>query len=541
MKIPRNVIAYVDAVPKIIQVLEDFESAVVSTLGPMGHTTVIGSVDESVPHVTKDGVTVSESIHYLDPLQEAIATLLRESARRTAEEVGDGTTTSMLIACTLIKSAIEERDNGGSDNLRSFFDGVEKAIDYAIEYLQEETVEIEMGSDELKAVIKISSNSDKELTANLVEVTEAVGVHGIIDVKLSESNEVEVNISDGAMLDTNVVLFPGSSNSFEVEGLCEIVLVESGVSTINSITELLTHASRGQAVILIAKEFSKEVINIVRTNNNRSVTNIVLAEAEGFGKSRLEILRDLSAITNADIFSTDGSTEFALRSFNPALAGKVNGCTVNSEEVILYCDPMFTESEESKSRFAVLSEEYVQHNTGSDIVSAGEHNVLKRRMAKYVSLATINVGGVTRAIANEVKDRYDDAVHAISAAVNSGVLPGGGASLVRAINIIEARRDTFSVKEVNGSKVVIEACKAPLNRLCSNSGFVLSNEIFQEILEGEAISYNILTKKIVNAYEEGILDPALVLIKSLINASAVMKSIMNSNAFIIPDYGEVQR
>ncbi len=536
IKLPKKVISYDVAVSSILEVIEDFTNSVISTLGPMGQTTILGNGDGEVPHVTKDGVTVSESIYYLDNLKLTIATLLKEASRKTSEEVGDGTTTSMLLACTLIKSAIKAKEV--VSNFRQYLDGVDKAIDYIIEYLQEETVEIKMNSKELKAVINISSNNDSEITDTLIKVTEQIGTHGIIDVKSSENSVTDVKISNGAMIETAVMEYPTTSGIYEVDGVCDVVLVEGGIDDIPTLQSLLTYYTNKITVIIVAKDFSKQVINTVRTNNQRGVTNIVLAIAEGFGNSKSEILKDLSVITGGSIFSTDGSTELLLRNFKPNAAGRVLGVTVSSREVILYCNPTNTDSQEANDRFEGLKDSYTNQGSTSSLVSAGEQNVLKRRMAKYVSLATINVGGVTKAEATERKDRYDDAVHAISAAINNGVLPGGGASLLRAVNIITARTESFEGAEAVGAEAVMEACKAPLITLGLNSGFKVSDEVIEKLKIIENSSYDVVTMKIVDAYEFGILDPALVLIKALDNASAITRSIINSNAFIVPDYGE---
>lgn len=533
--LPKKIVSYKDAADIIIEVCNDFKAAVVSTLGPMGQTTIIGQTGNEIPHVTKDGVTVSESIYYLDALKQSIGTLLKESSRKTSEEVGDGTTTSMLLACTLIENAMTYKKLK-TINFRQYLEGMNKAVDYIIEYLQEETVEIEMNSKELKAVINISSNNDPKITQMLIDITGKIGAHGIIDVKLTEDMTTTVNVSDGAMIEGNVIEYPGTENIFEIDGECDIVLVEGAIQDIPTIKSLLSHYADSKFLVLIAKEFSNSIINTIKTNNNRRVTNIVLVESEGFGQSRIEILKDLAVITDSYIYSTDGSTEYSLNNFDLLGVGKVKGITVNSREVILYCNPIYTESEPAVARFEKLKEEFNQVSSTSAIFSSGEYNMWKRRMAKYVSLATINVGGTTRAEAAEKKDRFDDAVHAISAAINNGVLPGGGASFLRAINIIESRIKTFEGDELKGAQSIIHACKSPIRTLCLNSGFSIDEDIIQKLKNEENTVYDVFTQKVVNAYTVGILDPALVLIKTLDNASAVTKSIVNSNAFIIPDY-----
>lgn len=529
MGIPKIITSFKDAKSGIDRVLHDFTHSVLSTLGPLGKTIVLSSEGDEVPHVTKDGVTVSESIYYKDQLMNSVAALLKESARKTSEEVGDGTTTSVLLAISLIRES--RKSLGVLPNFRGYLDGVDKAIDFVVEYLQEEVREVEMGSKELKGVINISSNNDADVTDMLVELTETIGPHGIIDVKVGDNNVTNVESYEGASIDSRVVVKPGTGKTHEVIVPANIVLVEGAIVTVNEIKNILTDSAASKIpLVIVAKEFSEVVINAVNVNNRNNSISAVLVEAEGFGNSRLEILKDIAAVTGATIVSTDGSVGHLLRSFQPDYYGFVSGLVATEREVILYCDKVNLELESTVKRKEKLIKEY------EDNTDVTNNTLYRRRLSKFVRVATIYVGGDTKAQAMEAKDRIDDAVAAISAAVNGGVLPGGGAALIRAMQILEARGDAFEAgAEEWGKTAVMNLCEAPLHVLVQNAGFELPEDVIEKLQKNPNLAYDIVEKRIVDAYETGILDPALVLIKALANAAAVNRSIVNSNAFIIEE------
>lgn len=522
---------YVSPISKVkselLEVLNDFETSVIATFGPLGKTVIISTLEGIVPHVTKDGVTVSESIVYSDTLKNNIAALIKEAARKTSEEVGDGTTTATLLAINLIKESL----NSIHSNMRSYLEGIDKAVDYVIECLQEDIKEIEMGSEEMKAVINISSNNDLEITSLLTDITEKIGPHGIIDVKYGEG-ETNVIISNGAVIESNIVAYPDVNYIYEYNNRTDILLVEGVIEKVNEIKEVLKYAALGDKtpIVIIAQGFSQEVHRVVNINNQNESCKVSLIEAEGFSTSRLQILKDIALITGAEILSTQGATPLDLRTFNSVHLGTVNGIVVNPHQIILYCDKALLESKEVLARKAQLIEEYEGSKITETIVSVGENSVLKRRLSKFVSLATIFVGGRTKAEQQEKRDRMEDAVAAISAAVNGGVLPGGGAALYRAPAILDARKQDFAENaQLLGMTAIINLCAAPILELTGHS--LNEDKLTQIYLDNES-AYNVITKEIVNAYEVGILDPALVLIKALTNAVAVNRSIMNSSAFI---------
>lgn len=511
----------------IIETISEFCGAVCSTLGPGGKNVII-STGEVVPHVTKDGVTVSESIHYADPAKEAIISLIKESARKTASTVGDGTTTSTLLVKALVISGMSALKQVSSRKV--FMDALENTLDDVKEYLEDMKVMIDKDSELLKSVISISSNSDAEVTKLVSEAVKHAGADGIINVEATDEIISEVITTKGASLDTRVLT--SATGEYTTSN---IVLIEGAIKEVFEIEAILQYAARtGTPIVIIAKEFSESVIKVVNVNNGRGKLQIVLAEAEGFSTFRMEILKDLGFLTGADIISTDGSTSHSLKGFNADNVGTVEKVIFNKHELILFpFEDKYTEEVDklTESLKATYNEVKLDPNS-----ARASH--IKRRLSKYATVATIRVGGVTEGEVKEKKDRVDDAVCAVSAAVNGGVLPGGGMALYNAGQFLKNSKlkPDMNPDEGKAINVIIHACSAPISTLCSNAGIDWSIYCANEqLMQSENNVLDINELVIGDAFALGIIDPALVPINAILNAASVTKTLLKSKVIIIPD------
>lgn len=511
----------------VLETVTEFCDAVCSTLGPGGRTVIIADSDGDIPHVTKDGVTVSESIKYSDPTKQAIVSLIKESARKTATAVGDGTTTSTL----LVKHMISNGLNAISicDSAKAFIDYFDEAISDVIEYLEDTKTIIDKDSDLLTSVITISSNNDQEVIDLVNKAVKSAGVDGIINVESTDSLISEVTTTNGASLDTRV--FTKSKSEKTETG---IILIEGPISDVYQIEHILRHIrTTNQPFIIIAKEFSDTVQRVIDVNKSRSFIDVTLAEAEGFSSYRLEILRDIAAITGATILSVDGSTSTLLRDYLPMHTGVVEKAIISPNEIILFPfeDKITPETDKLvKELKAAYNEVKLDANS-----APGTH--IKRRLSKYSSVATIRVGGATQAEVAEKKDRVDDAVCAVSAAVNGGVLPGGGMALYYAGQFMKSKlTDDLPFDKKSALSVVIDACTAPIKTLCGNAGVdwdkYSSNPLFKD---SETTVLDLDSLEVGDAFTLGIIDPALVAINAITNASSVTKTLLKSKVIIIPE------
>ncbi len=511
----------------IIETVLEFCNAVCSTLGPGGKNVIIVT-GNSVPHVTKDGVTVSESIHYNDPAKEAIVSLIKESARKTATTVGDGTTTSTLLVGSLVMAGLQALQTVKSK--KDFFDAFEMAIDDITEYLDNTKLMIEKDSELLKSVISISSNGDSEVIKLVSEAVKHAGADGIINVEATDEVTSTVVTTNGASLETRVLTNINAENEPS-----SVVLIDGAVKEVFEIEAILQSASKSKVpVIIIAKEFSENVIKVVNINNGRNMLRVVLAEAEGFATFRTEILKDIAYLTSADILSIDGSTQHSLKGFGTDNYGTVEKFIAGKNELILFpFEDKYTE--ELDIKVALLKQEY--NNVKLDPNSAPATH-LKRRLSKYATVATIKVGGVTEAEVKEKKDRVDDSVCAVSAAVNGGVLPGGGMALYNAGKSLLANKQGTDMTgdEVAAIRIIVTACSAPIITLCSNAGVDWKDYCDKpELQDNENFVLDINELKVGDAFELGIIDPALVPINAILNAASVTKTLLKSKVIIIPD------
>lgn len=506
----------------------EFCKAVYSTMGPGGRNVII-ETGEVLPLVTKDGVTVAESINYGDPMDRALTNLIKEAARKTATEVGDGTTTSILLTERMLSLGDYYLNKGGIKNKREFFDTIDEAVMLITDYLNDSTIQVEGNIDILKSIVKISSNSDKEITNLIMQAVEKAGADGIINVKPSDDMISSIEIASGASIDSTIYV-----DAIGESQKALIVLIEGAVTDIHQILPILQHAGElgpTMPVIIVAKEFKEDVLKIIKVNILQKRMFVIPVLAEGFGSNRLEILSDLSLITDAVILSTDNSTGLDTKAYIPNHAGTVTNVNYTQSELV------FTPTTEIipevyESTVESLKEAYREAKTNID-TSKSSH--IKRRLSKFSNVATITVGGTTKGEMLEREARITDAVCAVSAAMSGGVVPGGGRALQCATKVLEVKiKEEEDKSRIDAFKLMYNVCMAPIIVLCENLG--VDWEDFKNNPEfiDEKVVLDMINLVPVDAYKEGILDPVLVPVNALKNAVSVAKTILRSQVMVVP-------
>lgn len=531
--IPKQITFIKDNNEFLIDTVKEFCEPVISTLGPGGCTVIISNDNDSLPHVTKDGVTVAESIFFRDQRKQAIASLIKEAARKTANSVGDGTTTSIVLAEALILNGLKVLKT--VTNKKEFFDGFDLAVEKITDYLTESSKSVTKDSALLESVVRISTNGDDKVCKIIMSAVKQAGADGLVNVELSSDPSTMVEVKNGASLESTAIT-PGGKR-WEYDGVdIELVLVSGSLNNVYEIMPVLNSLYESKsAAIIIAKEFSEAVIQTVSTNNHRKSINVVLVEAEGYARvARSEILEDLAAVFNVPIYSTDGTTFDALSSYISRTCDNLSKSIITPSETVLFRDDD-TLTEDAEVRYRALKKEYDELNSSIDqsaVLDQGGLKHLQRRMAKYNVVATIKVGASTKAEAIEMKDRIDDALSAITAAVNGGVIQGGGMALVRA-SIAASKIDvnTLTIDELKGYTLLSDSCMEPFRILALNTGTPAEFQMTNNLLIEENV-YDFKDCKVVNWLEAGIIDPTLVPVFALTNASSVAKTILKSNSII---------
>ena len=510
-----------DNLRKLVTTLEEISNTITQTLGPNGHTAILYD-GSTIPHVTKDGVTVAEFLKYDDPFKESINSIIKETARRTGQDVGDGTTTSVLLACFLASKALTYQGD-----IQELLRTIEADIRDVIAYIERVRVELDITSDEvfeiLGNIINISSNGDTEVTELLLDVIHQIGVDGLIDVVLANNSDTTVSIRNGMLIEGPAMLVHKPITI----GDAHVVLVSGGIYKVHEIKTTLELANKllitkGLPTVIIAKEFGKEVQDIVLANNRNKKLEMYLVETDGFGPGMLEIMDDMATVLKCKVLSTDNTAPLALQNIDLEDLGFIKGGVISPNSTVLYPEDELDEvALEVKDSILAHIRAIKEH--GEERV--GELRHVEKRLSKFTKSATIYVGGVTDAEKIEKKDRVDDAVHALYSAIKGGVVPGAGSTLYRAAGILEL------------SDLIAELCKLPATILHSNSNseFKLETIYFND---AASVVVDYSNNDLGNAFELGVLDPADVQIKALTQALAVTKTLVNTHVLLIPTVKE---
>ena len=502
---------------KLVETLETISSTVSSTLGPNGKTCILYDGDV-IPHVTKDGVTVAEFIKFKDYFQEAINRIIKETARKTGETVGDGTTTSILLACKLTEAILKQ-----DGNILQVLSETDTSIKIVIDKLRAATYHVDTFNDSntidiLRGIINLSSNGDVEITKTIVDILNDVGPDALIDVIISNNEVTHVDIKEGMS-----IISPAHVNKSHNLKEPYVVLVSNAIEKGHQFLSCLKlsmelYASSVRPMIVIAKEFSKEIQDLVSVNNRGGRVSIFLVETDGFAMGMFEILDDMAALLNCKIMSTDAASDYGLQNVTLAHLSKIVVSAVVTPQHTVLQSNLFLTPENLEIKQSIINEIIKIRQVGEN--KTGEFRQLEKRLAKFSKSATIYVGGFTDAEKAEKKDRVDDAVKALASAVNNGVIPGGGLSL-------------YLAGSESKSEIVKEVCKIP--------GILLSQNYSVDICKifdtGSVMDF--VTEEVGEAFELGILDPADVLIKALQQAMVIVKLLLNTHSIIIPDDGEV--
>jgi len=501
---------------KLIDTLNAISDTVSSTLGPNGKTCILYSGDVT-PHVTKDGVSVAEFIQFKDHFQEAINKIVKETARKTGEKVGDGTTTSILLACELTKKIL----NNGNDTQQTLRT-VEASIIEVIKLLEDNTIALDIFDaetlDTLQAIIYLSSNGDIDITESIMDTLRKIGADGVLEVAISNNETTHVEVHEGILIEA-----PAHINKTTSVQKPLVTLVSSPIEKVHEFKSCMELAfdvfqKNKQSLIVVAKEFSKEVQNIVTINNMNNKFSMFLVESDGFATNMYEILDDMTSLLDCKILSTDSSSPFGLQNITlEHCSTKVVSATISTQQTVLHGDEFLTE-DNIDTKNNLISKIAVLKQSGEN--KLGEIRNLERRLSKFAKSATIYVGGFTEAEKLEKKDRVDDAVKALASAINGGIIPGGGYSLY-----------TYS-KDV-ASEIVRDVCTTPAKLLSQN----LDVDILEIFEQGKVMDF--ATKEVGTAKHLGILDPANVSIKALQQAMVIVQLLLNTHSIIIPDDGEI--
>ena len=495
-----------EAKSKVITGVNKLAQAVKSTLGASGRC-VIYEDGRGKPVITKDGVTVAESVVLLDPVENMGATLIKEAARNTVKEAGDGTTTATVLAEALIKSIDSAVAAGLS--IREIKDGVNNCLEEVLEHLNSTSIEVK--DDMLDSVAAISCNNDKELGAIIAEAYEKVGKHGVVLMETSDSEDTYVEIVDGAQIDCGLTSPHFVTNT--EKHICEldnpyVLTVSSEIPNIRKIQGVLEHVIKQGRALLIVAQVSQQVKSALLMNKVKGNIKVNIVDPPGFGPTRKDAMEDLAILTGSTVINEELGDDLDL--ITPEHLGEVEFSVTNDKNTTITMDGTTN---------AVLERIVEVKNMIAEEKNGFIKKKLEQRLTTLAgSVGVIKVGADSKVELKEKKDRVEDAIYATKAALQEGIVPGGGVALLNAAEKILTGQ---------AGEVLLSACKAPYETILSNAGY---NEFKNTQEPGRGI--DVVTGLPVDMIEVGIVDPVLVTKTALKNAVSVALTIMSADCVI---------
>lgn len=512
-----------EARQKILKGVRTLADAVKVTLGPKGRNVVIDK-SYGTPHITKDGVTVAKEIELEDKFENMGAQMVKEVASKTADKAGDGTTTATVLAEAIYSEGL--RNVAAGANPLDLKRGMEKALKTVVQELEKRSKKVET-RQEIAQVATISANNDAEIGEIIAQAMEKVGRDGTITVEEGKGFETELDVVKGMKFDRGYLSSYFMTNAETQECVLEdtyVLIYDKKISAIKEIIPLLQAVvESGRPLLIIAEDVEGEALATLVVNRLRRGLKVSAVKAPGFGDRRKAMLQDIAIVTGGEVISE----ELGMKLENTTLdqLGRVKKAMSTKDETTLVEG---AGSKEAIQERAAQIKHQIEEST-----SDYDREKLQERLAKLVGgVAVIRVGAATEIEMKEKKDRVDDAQRATAAAVEEGILPGGGTAYIRCIPIVNKLAEELEGDEKTGTRIMIRALSAPLRQIAENAGQEGAIILQQVEQKGDRMGYNALTGEYVDMIKAGILDPTKVVRCALENAVSVASMLLTTEAIV---------
>ncbi len=514
----------------ILKGVEQLSRAVKVTLGPKGRNVVLDKKFGS-PTITKDGVTVAKEIELEDPFENMGAQLVREVASKTSDDAGDGTTTATILAESIYREGLKSVTAGA--NPMAIKRGIEKAVEAVVKELQDLSKNVGDDRKDITAVATISANNDATIGARISEAMDKVGKDGVITVEDAKGISTYLKVVEGMQFDKGYLSPYFITDADNMDAILEdpyILIFEKKISNLKDFLPLLEQiAKTGKALLVIAEDVEGEALAALVVNKIRGTLKACAVKAPGFGDRRKAMMEDIAVLTGGRLISEDLGIKLENVSLDDL--GSAKRIVIEKENTTII---------EGKGTGADIQARVAQikkqiEDTDSDY----DREKLQERLAKLAGgVAVINVGAATETEMKEKKARVEDALHATRAAVEEGIVPGGGVALLRCIGGLDKVK--ASGDEKIGVRLIKKALEAPARQLADNAGLE-GAIVVQEILQGKGdYGYNVSTGKYGSMYEDGVIDPTKVTRTALQNASSIA-SLMITTECVITEVPEEEK
>ena len=511
-----------EARKQLVNGIDKLADAVVATMGPNGRNVVISKPGE-YPQSTKDGVTVAKSISLEDPIEELGVQMVKQAAIQTANVAGDGTTTSTLLAREMVKAGLSHLNNGA--NAVEIKRGIDTAVKQVVNTLRNNAEDV-TSEEQLEQIATISANNDPEVGKLIATAMGKVGRDGVVTIEESKSGETYLETVEGIQFNrgfkspyfvtNNTTMTAGLTNPY-------ILIADHRFTKVKELLPVLEGVSgTGRSLLIIAQDIDNEALATLVVNKMRGTLSVCAVKAPEFGDRQKLLMEDIAILTGGEVFSTEKGMK--LDKFSWDWFGESRNVNVTKEQTTIVDGK--GDSGRIEARIEALQQQIEQANSPFEVEK------LQERLSKFVGgVAIVHVGGNTETEMKEKKDRVDDALNATKAAIEEGIVPGGGAALLYAKGAVEGN----SI----GAKIVKQACTKPFTQILTNAGYeevqslILADTLTNSGDEDVWTGYNLKTESMVNMKEAGIIDPTMVTRSAIENAASVAGTILLTECTVV--------
>ena len=509
--------------------VDELANAVKVTLGPKGRNVVIEK-KFGAPHITKDGVSVAKEIELSDPYANIGAQMVKEVASKTGDDAGDGTTTATILAQSIINVGLKNVTAGA--NPMDLKRGIDKAVAEVVKNLEQQKEAVGENYDKIRQVARISANGDDNIGALIAEAMEKVTKEGVITVEEAKGTETEVKVVEGMQFDRGYISPYFVTDTEKMNAEFEkpyILLYDKKVSTMKELLPLLEPvAQAGRALVIIAEDVESEALATLVVNRLRGSLKIAAVKAPGFGDRRKEMLEDIAILTGGVVISEEKGLKLETATID--MLGCADKITIDKENTTIVngCG-----SKEAIAERVNQIKKLIEHST-----SDYDKEKLQERLAKLAGgVAVLYVGAASEIEMKEKKDRIDDALSATRAAIEEGIVPGGGVAYIRAIESLEKMKGE-NEDETTGIEIIKRAIEEPLRQIAANAG-VEGAVVVNKVKEGKKdFGYNARTGVYENLMKTGVIDPKKVARVALENAASIAGRFLTTECVLVEEKQE---
>jgi chaperonin GroEL len=513
----------VEARDKLKKGVDSLANAVKVTLGPKGRNVVIGK-KFGAPHITKDGVTVAKEIELKDPIENMGAQMVKEVASKTADIAGDGTTTATVLAQAIISAGLKNVAAGA--NPMDLKRGIDKAVHEVVKNLQKLSKQVGNDNDKIKQIATISANNDETIGKLIAEAMKVVGNDGVITVEEAKGTETEVKTVEGMQFDRGYLspYFVTNTEKMITEMEKPLILIcEKKISNMKELLPVLEPVVQsGRGLLIIAEDVDGEALATLVVNRLRGSLKIAAVKAPGFGDRRKAMLEDIAILTGGQVISEERG--FTLENTTLDMLGTAEKIEIDKDNTTIVNGG--GKKADIQARVGQIKAQI--ESTTSDY----DREKLQERLAKLAGgVAVLYVGAPTEVEMKEKKDRVDDALAATRAAVEEGIVPGGGVALIRSIETLDKLK-AENEDELTGIQIVKRAAEEPLRQIIANAGGE-GAVIVQKVREGkDDFGYNARTESYEKLYKAGVIDPTKVTRIAVENAASIASMLLTTECVI---------